>query len=568
MQKKPGTERALSDSVSIALILLLVVAAAVIVFIVVFGYGNIVPKSAYIAMRGVAANTSVGAATLTVFHFEGDPVNLNASLKGGGVAPVRFSLNLPAGSTVPVSASPFISENTWSSGNTITIYEDAAGYWVTNDIESRIARNTTLGPLISLPGGNYTIDVIDKKADLLIGKVPVTIAGIGSTGPQYSPGLIANYYSDQGWTTPAATNIAQRVYFADTASGRASDIVNWPVGLIGKADHFSVKYSGLVKIESEADYTFTLSSDDGSYMDLDGTSNFISNGGDHSYASVSATKHLLPGYHPVTVRMYENGGEAVVYLGYKTPAMASSEVVTQLFHIPSTAPAPDFSGTPLAGAPPLAVQFSDASIDATSYTWNFGDGTAISHAKNPLHTYTSAGKFDVSLTATNSFGTSTVQKSGYITVGTFAPGIVALYYGDQGWTTLTTTNIASRIHFADTASGRASDVSNWPAAYTGGLVDHFSVKYTGLLRVDTEDDYTFTLSSDDGSWMDLDSTDNFIINGGDHSYASVSATRHLAPGYYPVTVRMYENAGEAVVYLEYKTPSMPASQLVTNLWHG
>jgi PKD repeat protein len=568
MQRKPGSERALSDSVSIALILLLVVAAAAIVFVVVFGYASLTPKSAYIAMRGVAANTSVGAATLTIFHFEGDPVNINSSLKGDGVAPVSFNLILPGGAGGSVTVSPAITDNTWRSGNTLSIYQDAAGYWVTNDINLRITQATTLGPLVNMQGGNYTINVVDEKAKVLIGAVPVTIAGIGAAGPQYSPGLIANYYSDQSWTTPAATNIAPRVYFADTASGRASDISNWPVGLIGKADHFSVKYSGFVRIDTEADYAFTLSSDDGSWMDLDSTTNFISNGGDHSYASVSATKHLLPGYHPVTIRMYENGGEAVVYLVYKTPAMASPQVVTQLYHIPSTAPAPDFSGTPLAGAPPLAVQFSDASIDATSYTWNFGDGTALSHAKNPLHTYTSAGKFDVSLTATNSFGTTTIKKSGYITAGTFTPGIVALYYGDQGWTTLITTNIASRIHFADTASGRASDVSNWPAAYTGGLVDHFSVKYTGLLRVDTEDDYTFTLSSDDGSWMDLDSTDNFISNGGDHSYASVSATRHLTPGDHPVTVRMYENGGQAVVYLEYRTPSMASSQLVTNLWHG
>jgi len=567
MQRERETERGLSDSVSIALILLLVVIAAAIVFAVVFGYINLTPKSAYIAMRGIAANTSVGAATLTIFHFEGDPVNVNSSLTGAGVAPVSFNLVLPGGGSAPVAASPVLTDNTWRSGTTLSIYEDTAGYWVTNDINLRIAQAGTLGPLVNMQGGNYTINVVDEKAKVLIGAVPVTIAGIGITGPQYSPGLIATYYSDQGWATQAATNIAPRVYFADTASGSASDITDWPVALIGKADHFSVKYAGFIKIDTEDDYTFTLSSDDGSWMDLDATTNFISNGGDHSYASVSATKHLLPGYHPVTIRMYENGGAAVVYLTSKTPSMASPAVETRLWHIPSTAPTPDFTGAPLAGTPPLAVQFSDASIDATSYTWDFGDGTAVSHAKNPLHTYTAAGKFDVTLTSANSFGAATLKKNGYITAGTFTPGVIATYYSDQTWTTPVTTNIAPRIHFADTASGQASDISNWPSSYTGGLVDHFSVKYAGLLKIDTEDDYTFTLSSDDGSWMDLDTTTNFIANGGDHSYTSVSATKHLKPGFYPVTVRMYENAGAAVVYLDYKTPSMSSSQPVTQLYH-
>jgi PKD repeat protein len=789
MQKKPGTEHALSEAVSITLILLLVVVIALVIYIVVIGHANLAPKSAYIAMRGVGVNLSIGAGsfanTISLFHFEGDAVNLNRSRGGNGVAPVSFNLRMPSGDTENVLASSLITDNTWNSGDTITIYEDASGYWVTDNITPRIAKTGTLGPLVDMPGGNYTVNVIDKKADVLIAAVPVNITGPGTTGPQYSPGLIATYYTDQVWTTLAATNIAQRVYFADAASGRTSDVSGWPSGYIGRAENFSVKFDGFFKADTEADYTFTLSSDDGSYMDLAGTSNFISNGGLHSYASVSATKHLKPGYYPITIRMYENTGAAVVYLTYTTPATPSSQVVTQLYHIPSTAPTPDFSGFPRAGPAPLTVRFTDKSIDAKYYAWDFGDGLSGSHDKNPQHTYTTTGKYDVTLVATNSFGSKTAKKTGYVTVGSFTPGLLAsyyrgqswselagtridssidftdqsstwpvsmvgrqenfsvtwdgyilipadgdysfsltsddgswlwlddtqlinnggdhssatvtqtasltagyhhivvgmyenggiavarlttspavtywhipstppvadfsatsrtgpvpltvqftdastdatswswnfgdgtpvstdqnpshtysssgtydvslvasnafgtstatktryitagtlipglnaYYYTDQTWTSLKTSNSANQIHFADTASGRASDVSNWPSAYTGGLVEHFSVKYDGLIRIDTADDYTFTLSSDDGSYMDLDGTTNFISNGGDHSYASVSATRHLVPGYYPVTVRMYENTGAAVVYLEYKTPSMASSQLVTSVWH-
>ena len=569
MQGKPGTESALSEAVSITLIIILVVAVAVIVAIVVFGYANLVPKSAYITMRGTDVNMSIGtgswANTIALFHFEGDAVNLNRSRSGNGMAPVGFSLRTPSGETETVSASALITDNTWNSGDTITIYEDASGYWVTDNITPRIAGISTLGPLVDMPSGNYTVNVVDKKADVLVAAVPVTITG-NSTTAQYSPGLIAYYYTGQTWTTLAATTIAPRVYYADTASGRASDISNWPVGLISRAENFSVKYEGYFKADTEADYTFTLSSDDGSWMDFDGTSNFISNGGLHSYASVSATKHLKPGYYPITIRMYENTGEAVVYLTYTTPS-TSSRVVTQLYHIASTAPMADFIGIPSAGTAPLSVQFTDASVDATSWSWNFGDGVGGSNVKNPTHTYTANGKYTVTLVATNRFGSSTVKKEDYITVGSFSPGLTAYYYNDQTWTALVTTNTVNQIHFADSTSRRASDISNWPVAYTGGIADHFSAKYDGFIKIDTEDDYTFTLSSDDGSYMDLGGTSNFISNGGDHSYASVSAMRHLVPGYYPVTVRMYENGGEAVVYLQYKTSSMSAPQLVTNVWH-
>jgi PKD repeat protein len=559
MQKKPGTERALSEAVSITLILLLIVIIAVVVYLVVIGHANLAPKSAYIVCRGSAVNTSAGANTLALFHLEGDAVDLNRSVKGNGVAPVSFNLRVPSGAMEPVLPYPQITDNTWSSGDTVTIYEDGSGYWVTNDINARIAKAGTVGPLVDLPGGNYTVNIVDRKADVLIAAVPINVTGPGTTGPQYSPGLIATYYSDMGWTTPAATNIAKRVYFADSASGRTSDVSNWPVGYLGKADYFSVKYDGYFKAETEADYTFTLSSDDGSWMDFAGTSNFISNGGLHSYASVSATRHLTPGYYPITVRMYENGGAAVVYLTSSTPS-TSSAVVTQLYHLPSTAPMADFTGLPSAGSSPLSVQFTDASIDATSWSWDFGDSSGSSHAKSPVHTYTAGGKYTVTLVATNTFGSSTAKKTDYISVGSFSPGFAASYYRGQSWSDLANSRIDSSIQFSDQGG------STWPTDMVGRQND-FSVRWEGYVYVPAADTYTFYLNSDDGSFMDLDGTANFIDNGGDHSAREYTGSAALSAGYHQIVVRMYENGGIAIAQLRFTNATVSSPQYVTNIWH-
>jgi hypothetical protein len=73
----------------------------------------------------------------------------------------------------------------------------------------------------------------------------------------------------------------------------------------------------------------------------------------------------------------------------------------------------DFSGTPLTGTAPLAVQFTDLTTYLpTSWLWDFGDGTT-STEQHPLHTYTEAGTYTVSL-AVNGYGTET--KTDYITV--------------------------------------------------------------------------------------------------------------------------------------------------------
>ena len=61
---------------------------------------------------------------------------------------------------------------------------------------------------------------------------------------------------------------------------------------------------------------------------------------------------------------------------------------------------------------PCIVTFSNTSTDATSYLWNFGDGTS-STDENPIHTYTNPqGKaYTVSFTATGKGGSNSVTKT-------------------------------------------------------------------------------------------------------------------------------------------------------------
>ena len=68
----------------------------------------------------------------------------------------------------------------------------------------------------------------------------------------------------------------------------------------------------------------------------------------------------------------------------------------------------DFTASPINGNAPLAVQFTDQSFEANSWSWDFGD-TTTSSEQNPIHIYTTAGTYSVSLTVGN--GTSTDSKT-------------------------------------------------------------------------------------------------------------------------------------------------------------
>ena len=84
-----------------------------------------------------------------------------------------------------------------------------------------------------------------------------------------------------------------------------------------------------------------------------------------------------------------------------------------------TAPTAGFTASPQSGCTPLTVQFINQSTGSliTSYNWQFPGGTpSSSTSSSPIVVYNTAGEFDVSLTVTNSIGSSTLLKEGFIVV--------------------------------------------------------------------------------------------------------------------------------------------------------
>jgi len=90
-------------------------------------------------------------------------------------------------------------------------------------------------------------------------------------------------------------------------------------------------------------------------------------------------------------------------------------VISPLVVVP---PVADFKANQTEGLVPFKARFTDKSLNIpTSWAWDFdNDGTIDSTDKNPSHTYSSAGTYTVKLTTTNSKGSDTKTRVGYITV--------------------------------------------------------------------------------------------------------------------------------------------------------
>jgi PKD repeat protein len=113
---------------------------------------------------------------------------------------------------------------------------------------------------------------------------------------------------------------------------------------------------------------------------------------------------------PITPIGSEGLADIVINCQFRVPYVSTISVTGS-----TTPPTADFVGTPTSGMAPLTVNFTDQSLGATSWSWDFGD-TGTSSDRNPTYVYTAPGTYTVTLTVTNSYGSDTEIKTNYITV--------------------------------------------------------------------------------------------------------------------------------------------------------
>src|ERR1051326_3061195 len=81
----------------------------------------------------------------------------------------------------------------------------------------------------------------------------------------------------------------------------------------------------------------------------------------------------------------------------------AQQIFDNCFQLPCTSPTAEINYA----ASDLAVSFSYPYANATTFSWNFGDGNT-SAQEFPQHTYSSAGTYNVCLTVTNQCGSDTI----------------------------------------------------------------------------------------------------------------------------------------------------------------
>ena len=189
-------------------------------------------------------------------------------------------------------------------------------------------------------------------------------------------------------------------------------------------------------------------------------------------------------------------------------------------------PLPNFSVNIIEGTFPLAVQFSDNSSYTESVKWNFGDGDS-STERNPVHTYSEAGLYSVSLIATGN-GTS-VTKTVDDFINVTAPPVPDFI------TNVTEGTFPLTVQFTDNSRYAESviwDFGDGDSSFQRNPVHTFTA--SGL--------YTFSLTATGNNTSVTKIADDFI-NVTVPPVPDFSA--NITEGLYPLSVQFTDNSSYA-----------------------
>ncbi len=216
---------------------------------------------------------------------------------------------------------------------------------------------------------------------------------------------------------------------------------------------------------------------------------------DQTNNAPSAWNWSFPGANPNVsteqnpIVTYNNPGTYAVTLTATNAAGAGTENKTAYIVVTENiiAPVADFTSSVTSGQSPLNIQFTDLSTNNPSnWAWTFQGGSpASSSLQNPTVLYQTPGTYMVTLTASNSAGTDTETKTGYITVTEPIAAPVAAFIADQ-----TIGAAPLQVHFFDQSS---NSPTAWNWTFQGGSPIS-SNEQNPTITYNTPGTYTVTLT--------------------------------------------------------------------------
>jgi YVTN family beta-propeller protein len=233
-----------------------------------------------------------------------------------------------------------------------------------------------------------TISIIDTATNKVTATVPV---GLGPRGVAVNPNGTKIFVTNGESNNVSVIDTAKNTVKASVTVG------SYPFGVAVSPDGTKVyvanNLNNCVSVIDAATNTVTTtvpvgSSPYGVAVTSDGTKVYVANSDSNSVSVIDTATNK------VTATADKYLGSSPIAFGQFIGPLPAQPVL----------PVANLSSNITSGYAPQSVQFTDLSKNSTAWNWDFGDGNN-STEQNPVHTYSIAGSYNVTLDATNANGT-------------------------------------------------------------------------------------------------------------------------------------------------------------------
>ncbi|WP_342078280.1 PA14 domain-containing protein [Yoonia sp. SS1-5] len=351
--------------------------------------------------------------------------------------------------------------------------------------------------------------------------------------PVFGTGFYAEYF-----VLPTSVESLDEIDF-DASPDMAANVQSldhfWDFGTFwdgGATDLFAARYSGELDVETAGTYTFSLNSDDGSALYIDGEL-VIGNDGLHAAEEVQATVELTAGSHDIEIRYFEAYGAQTLRLMWETPDAPGSMTLIDgddVSYNNSAAPADD----DVADAP------ADDASDDTPVDDTPADDTPADDGGQPADDTPNGDAPDAGLEV-DFFVINKRSKNPFNVDFDRTP---------------------DRTEVIDNV-----DFTSWQnPIWRDGWSSFFGARMSGNLHVEEGGEYIFFLTADDASSLYING-ERLIDFKKLYWITSNSVTIDLEAGVHDIELRYVEKRGSQNLTLEWKGPDSDGVRAVIGADH-
>ncbi len=280
----------------------------------------------------------------------------------------------------------------FGNGNTSTVANPSNRYTVAGSYTVRLITTSAAG----------CSDTVTKTSFVNIGNLDASFTTSASTG------CTNNKISFSNTSVPGSGNSTW--YFGDGTSATGKDTTHaynnpgtYTVKLVVKFNNCSDSTTQTITINQGPNIQFSATPTTGCAVPLStqftnattGASSYLWLFGDGNTSTAVNPSHSYSAFGNYTVRLAATGTNGC------------NDTLTKPSYIKPCRDSMIVTANPASGCIQKSITFNAVMISglaATSYTWNFGDGTIVSGGATMTHTYTSPGNYNVSVNFTSNQG--------------------------------------------------------------------------------------------------------------------------------------------------------------------